>query len=336
MKDPAILDAASPFGDPAPSGAAQPVPARDLRVAVMINAKAGAARASDRSVLEQRIATAVAGIGTVSQIAFVEPRHWRSTLTALVERDDVDAVIVGGGDGSISTAGSIFVGTGKAMGVIPLGTFNLFARSLRIPIGFDAALAALEASVVEPLDVGVMTDGAGDSHVFLHHVSLGFHPRFIEIRDAIPYASRIGKMLASLRVWRETLTSLRRLTLTVSGDITRPRAHYYQVAVTVGSFREGLIDFPHAEDLTKGDLDIVLVAARSTRDFLIAALLAAIGRWRTNPMLEVEAVRHVVLDGVDRKVAVSCDGEVTRRRLPLDFRVRPKSLRVIHPAIMGT
>jgi diacylglycerol kinase family enzyme len=331
MKDPAILDVTPLRSDPVPGDAVLPVPARGLRVAVVINAKAGAARASDRRTLEERITAAVAGIGTVSQITFVEPRHWRSTLTGLAARSDLDAVIVGGGDGSISTAGSIFVGTGKAMGVIPLGTFNLFARSLRIPIGFEAALAALEDSVVEPLDVGVLTDGKGDSHTFLHHVSLGFHPRFIETRDAIPYASRFGKMLASLRVWRQTLTSLRRLTLTVSGDITRPRAHYYQVAVTVGSFREGLIDFPHAEDLTKGDLDIVLVAASSTRDFLIAALLAAIGRWRTNPMLEVEALRHVVLDGPDRKVAVSCDGEVTRRRLPLDFRVRPKALLVIHP-----
>jgi diacylglycerol kinase family enzyme len=314
-------------GDPS----ADPVPARDLRVAVAINAKAGAARTSDRRRLEESITAAVSTIGHLEGIAFVEPKRWRATLQALADRPDIDAVVVGGGDGSISAAGSVFVGTGKAMGVIPLGTFNLFARSLRIPIGFDAALAALRESVVEPLDVGSVTDGRGDTHVFLHHVSLGFHPRFIETREAIPYASRFGKMLASLRVWRQTLMSLRRLTLTVSGDIQRPRAHYYQVAVTVGSFREGLIDFPHAEDLTKGDLDIVLVTARSIRDFVIAAALAAIGRWRTNPMIEVDALRHVVLDGPVRKVSVSCDGEVTRRRLPLAFAVRPKALRVIHP-----
>jgi diacylglycerol kinase family enzyme len=321
---------APPVRAVAPDTAAT-APARGLRVAVVVNAKAGAARASDHRVLEAKITDAVAAIGSLVAIDFVEPRRWRSALQALADRPDVDAVIVGGGDGSISAAGSIFVGTGKAMGVIPLGTFNLFARSLRIPIGFDAALAALRGSVVEPLDVGSVTDGSGDTHIFLHHVSLGFHPRFIETRDAIPYASRLGKMLASLRVWHRTLMSLRRLTLTVSGDLTRPRAHYYQVAVTVGSFREGLIDFPHADDLTKGDLDIVLVAARSIREFVMAAALAAIGRWRTNPMIEVEALRRVMLDGPERKVAVSCDGEVTRRRLPLAFSVRPKALRVIHP-----
>ncbi|HUG61193.1 MAG TPA: diacylglycerol kinase family protein, partial [Methylomirabilota bacterium] len=114
-----------------------------MRVAVVLNAKAGAARDANKRVLKDKIADAVARIGHLVDIAFVEPRDWRHALSVLAGRDDVDAVIVGGGDGSISTAGSIFVGTGKAMGVIPLGTFNLFARSLRIPIGFDEVLDAL-------------------------------------------------------------------------------------------------------------------------------------------------------------------------------------------------
>lgn len=323
---------ASPAGSTPPeAGSTAPAPLA-LRLVVAINAKAGAARATDRRVLRDKITEAVAGIGTLADLVFVEPRNWRRTLTALAGRGDIDGVIVGGGDGSISTAGSIFVGTGKAMGVIPLGTFNLFARSLRIPIGFDAALEALAGSHVETVDVGEVTDGAGRSHVFLHHVSLGFHPRFIEIRDAMPYGSRLGKMLASLRVWRRTLLSLRRLTLVVSGDVEKPRAHYHQVAVTVGSFREGLVDFPHAEDLTKGDLDLVMVPARSKREFLVAAFYAAIGRWRTNPLIDVDALRRVRLDSPERRLPVSFDGEVSRTLMPLSFAVRPKALKVLHPA----
>ncbi len=318
-------DAAAPAGEQHPA-------VFGMRVAVAINAKAGAARDCDRREIKDSIAEAVETIGSLVEISFVEPRNWRPALAALARRDDVDAVIVGGGDGSVSTAGSIFVGTGKAMGVIPLGTFNLFARSLRIPIGFAAALDALEQSTVETLDVGEMTDGAGHRHLFLHHVSLGFHPRFIEIRDAMPYGSRLGKMLASLKVWRRTMASLRRLSLSFSGDLERPRHHYHQVAVTVGSFREGLIDFPHAENLTTGDLDLVLLPARGRMDFLKAALLAAIGRWRSNPMLEVHPLKRIVIDGNSRKLPVSLDGEVTRRPLPFAIEVRPKALKVLHPS----
>lgn len=303
-----------------------------LRVAVAVNAKAGAARTWDREVIGRRIAEAVNAIGKLVEIRFVEPQAWRDELRALAARTDIDTVVVGGGDGSVSTAGSIFVGSGKAMGVIPLGTFNLFARSLRIPIDLESALDALSRSVVEPLDVGEMTDGGGRTYLFLHHVSLGFHPRFIETRDAMPYASRLGKMLASFRVWWRTVASLRWLSLSFSGDLDRVKSRYYQVAVTVGSFREGAFDFPHAEDLTKGDLDLVLMPARSRRDFLIAAALAAVGRWRTNPLLEVHALRRLVIGGTTGARPVSIDGEVTRRPLPLTIVVRPKALKVLHPA----
>jgi diacylglycerol kinase family enzyme len=301
------------------------------RVMVAINAKAGTARTADRNDLAGRIARAIGGLGEVSEIKFVEPRKWRQTLQDLASRDDVDTVIVGGGDGSISSAGAIFMGTGKTMGVIPLGTFNLFARSLRIPIGMDAALAALPSCEVVAVDVGDMQDGRGRDFIFLHHVSLGFHPHFIEVRDAIPYASRLGKMIASVRVWQRTLRSLKRLSLVVHGDTERPRTRYYQVAVTVGSFREGFANFPHAEDLTKGDLDLVLLPARGMLDFLMAVFSAAFGRWRSNSRLEVDAVRRLVLESTRPDLKVSVDGELKHCAPPFTFHVRPKALKVLMP-----
>ncbi len=321
-------DLAAPALDtsPAPAG-----PSVAGRVAVVINAKAGTARTCDRAALSEVIARAVAEIGTLLDIRFVEPKGFRSALETLARREDVDTVIVGGGDGSISTAGTVFVGTGKAMGVIPLGTFNLFARSLRIPSAMDAAIAALPDCRVADVDVGEMIDGDGHRHEFLHHVSFGFHPRFIETRNAVPYASRLGKMLASLRVWRQTMRSLQRMSFTVEGDLERPRRRYYQVAVTVGSFREGFGDFPHAEDLTKGDLDVVLLPARGQWDFVVAMVLAAIGRWRSNSRLEVEAFRHLRLVTRRPTVKVSVDGELERAASPFEFRVMPRALKVLMP-----
>jgi diacylglycerol kinase family enzyme len=314
---------------PAPLPVASAKPAG--RVAVAINAKAGTARTADRRVLSERIAGAVAPIGDLVEIVFVEPRAWRRTLEAFARRPDVDTVVVGGGDGSISTAGTVFIGSGKAMGVIPLGTFNLFARSLKIPIGMDAAIDALPSCRVADVDVGEMRDGRGSPFEFLHHVSFGFHPRFIETRDAVPYGSRVGKMLASIRVWLRTLRSLNRLSLEVRGDLELPRRRYYQAAVTVGSFREGFGDFPHAEDLTKGDLDLVLLPARGQLDFLAAMFLAAIGRWRSNSRLEVNAVRRLELDSRRPQMTVSVDGELERCRPPFTFRVLPRALKVLMP-----
>jgi len=301
------------------------------RVAVVVNAKAGTARTADRAALSARIAERVGAIGTAVAVEFVEPRAWRRRIEALARDPGVDTVVVGGGDGSVSTAGTVLAGSGKAMGVIPLGTFNLFARSLRIPVGMDAAVDSIPGWRPAAVDVGEMTDGQGRSHLFLHHVSFGFHPRFIETRDAVPYASRLGKMLASLRVWGRTMKSLHRMSMTVRGDVERPRRRYYQAAVTVGSFREGFGDFPHAEDLTKGDLDLVLLPARGRLDFVVALFLAAIGRWRSNSRLEVAAIRDVELATRRPTVKASIDGELERCASPFRFKVRPKALVVLMP-----
>lgn len=301
------------------------------RIAVAINAKAGTARTADRGRLRERIREVLAARGEVVDVAFVEPRAWKRTLQALASRPDLDVVVVGGGDGSISTAGAIFAGSDKAMGVVPLGTFNLFARSLGIPVGMEAALDALPDCVETAVDVGTITDGTGRRMIFLHHVSFGFHPRFIQIRDAIPYASRFGKILASFRVWRRTLRTLKRLSLTIRGDVERPKTRYYQVAVTVGSFRETFGDLPHAEDLTKGDLDLLLLPARGQWDFLLAVLQAALGRWRSNSHLQVAAVRRIVLESTRGSITVSVDGELVRCRPPFVFAVEPRALRVLMP-----
>ncbi len=47
-------------------------------------------------------------------------------------RDDIDGIVAGGGDGTISAAASIAWKNGVALGVVPAGTMNLFARSLRV------------------------------------------------------------------------------------------------------------------------------------------------------------------------------------------------------------
>src|SRR5215218_7247981 len=60
------------------------------------------------------------------------------------------ALVAGGGDGTVSAVAALVAGSGHALGVLPLGTLNHFARDLGIPLGLEeAARTVCEGTVVE-------------------------------------------------------------------------------------------------------------------------------------------------------------------------------------------
>lgn len=70
----------------------------------------------------------------------------------------VDTILVAGGDGTINTVGRALIGTDVALGVIPAGSGNGFARHFGIPLVPAKAVAALAHATVKKIDVGVVND----------------------------------------------------------------------------------------------------------------------------------------------------------------------------------
>lgn len=76
--------------------------------------------------------------------------------------------MAGGGDGTIGTAARLLAHRDIALGLLPLGTTNNFARTIGIPLDLDQAVAALIAGTVIDVDLGL----AGDLP-FANHVGIG-------------------------------------------------------------------------------------------------------------------------------------------------------------------
>src|SRR5206468_13014314 len=66
----------------------------------------------------------------------------------------VEMIVAGGGDGTVSAVASQLVGTSTALGVLPLGTLNHFAKDLGMPLDRDEALAAIARGTLRQVDVG--------------------------------------------------------------------------------------------------------------------------------------------------------------------------------------
>lgn len=99
--------------------------------------------------------------------------------------DGADVVIAVGGDGTVRTVASAVPGTGHALGIIPIGTGNLFARNMGVPVDdIDAALTVATSHGSRLVDMGRLTllDHPEDDHghAFLIIAGIGFDAAMID------------------------------------------------------------------------------------------------------------------------------------------------------------
>ena len=117
-----------------------------------INAKASTVLEMGPAVVHD-IAQGFRTRGYDLEVELLPSENIEPALKSAAARPDLDAVIVGGGDGSLNVAASLLSGTGKALGVVPLGTVNLLARDLQIPFDVIHAVDALSNATVETIDL---------------------------------------------------------------------------------------------------------------------------------------------------------------------------------------
>jgi len=301
------------------------------RFAIVLNSSAG-------SLLDRTPADAVATV----ERAFAQQGH-RVVCEAVqgadlprairVARDgSAEVLVVGGGDGTIATAAHLLQGSGKVLGVLPLGTMNLLARDLDIPLDLDAAAAALARGRIDHIDCGEV-----NGHPFLNNSVIGLYPRMVLEREARRGAHGWRKWPAMAWAFGKVLADFPRLHVQLEMeakdgsyqalDLTTPF-----LAIANNDYDEGFGPILHRQRLDAGVL--ALYAARNRRRIQVLRLVAGVvlGRWRNNPDLDLHHVTEAVVHSRRPRLRVANDGEVLTLETPLHYRIRPASLAVLRPA----
>jgi len=103
-------------------------------------------------------------------------------------------LVAGGGDGTMNAVASVLAGSDTALGVLPLGTLNHFARDLRLPLALDAAVETVVQGRRKSIDVGEV-----NHRVFVNNSSLGLYPAMVHQREKLRRRLGGGKWHAMLR-----------------------------------------------------------------------------------------------------------------------------------------
>ncbi len=245
------------------------------------------------------------------------------------------AVIAVGGDGSLNAVAQAAHAAGCAMGVIPYGTFNYFARTHGIPT--EPAAAALLLLDARPMPVQV---AAVNERVFLVNASLGVYPELLQDREA--YKARFGRSrwVAFVAACATLLRAQRRLRLHIEmGGTVRD---VQTLTLFVGNNRLQLQQFgAEPEDTlagTPGDGSMAAIMLRpiGTLSMIGLMLHGAMGRLGEAAGVEGFEFQHMVVQPTltpgRREVVVAFDGEVALMRTPIDIRVLDKPLYLLQAA----
>jgi diacylglycerol kinase family enzyme len=254
-----------------------------------------------------------------------------SEITSLAKeaaRSETEVIVAAGGDGTIDAIASAVAGTGKIFGVLPLGTFNLFARRLGIPLDLTAAVRTAVNGRVAAINVGEVND-----RVFLSRSSIGLYPLALRHREQMFRRFGRSRLIAllsgatALVRWGNVMT----IRLTTASE----QYHFRSRFVFVCNNPEELDYFRlrGRECIDAGKLAIYLPKPLSPAGIL------RLGFWMLRRETKETRDFAMICAGEARlqiepsRVPVSLDGEVEMMRTPLLYRLRMGALRVRVPTV---
>ena len=222
-------------------------------------------------------------------------------------RDGVDLVIACGGDGTVTACADGVAGSGVPLGILPLGTGNLLARNLGLPLDLDAALVTALTGTNRRLDTG-----SANGHTFVVMAGIGFDAKMLG-DSSEPLKRRLGWAAYVLSALRHLRDRPVRVSLVADGGTPlRVRASAVIVG-NVGWLQGGIRLLPDALP-DDGTLNAVVLTARGWAGWLRLAVRVLMRRESPGQMTWVQ-FRQLTIHA-DREQPWELDGEVmggTRR-----------------------
>lgn len=301
----------------------EPTAVLSKSVPVILNCKAGGGRQRAES---DELSKAFDGTGTAPQVLACEDGTDLRELVrdALKERPPV--IVAAGGDGTVSAVAEALRGTSTALGVLPLGTLNHFAKDLGLPLDAAQAARVIAEGRRARVDIGVV-----NGRSFINNASLGIYPKIV--RERTDRQRRFGHSKRTAMLWA-TLAVLDRpalleLRLELDDRVHDCRAPF----VFVGNNDYALEGFEIGTRprLDAGQLNVYTTKRCSAGGLLGLALRAMFGRLRQADDFMKSAVRSLRVESRRPRLAVALDGELATLETPLEFKILPKALQVIVP-----
>src|SRR5260370_3160339 len=267
---------------------------------VIINTHAGL---SDKEEARCLLTEIFAAGGVDSEVSVARSGAEVARLAKQAVHDKWTDIVAGGGDGTVNTVASQVMGFDKILGVLPLGTFNHFARDLKIPADLELAAQVIVSGRSINVDVGEV-----NGRIFLNNSSLGLYPTIVSEREK---KQRLGAGKWPAFVWA-AVAALRRypfLEVRLSADGKEFRRRTPFVFIGNNEYQMERFNIGMRECLDKGRLSVYITNRTGRWGLVRVALRALLGRLREDKDFLALSTKEVKIQTKHKRVRIALDGE---------------------------
>jgi diacylglycerol kinase family enzyme len=291
-----------------------------MRAAIIINPRSGLRKTHDTAdgSRRDRAMRWAGALGVDAEVTLTSHAGHGRELAAQFAAAGFDRVVAWGGDGTVNEAAGPLFGTATAFGIIPGGSGDGLARSLKLPRHPESALRVALTGDPRPMDIGWLA-----GRHFLNIAGLGFDAEVAVRFNRRSARGTRGYLSESLTaVWNYPCCDYR---VRVEGqEFAGP--HFLLAFANGREYGSGLVIAPQADPFD-GWFDMVLVSGGGPlRQFWRARRLAfrrmqpAEGIWR-------QRIRSASISG--KKMFCHVDGETFEAEGDVELRLEPSALRII-------
>lgn len=236
--------------------------------------------------------------------------------------DKLDVVIAAGGDGTINEVIQELVGSETALGVLPIGTANVWAREMGIPLDIAGASEILTYGRTRRIDAGCV-----NGRYFLLMVGIGFDGEVARVveRKYLKRLGVVGYLLASF--WLSFGYDSFAVYAKIGEQEVKTRA--LQIVIGNTQLYGGAVKFTWQAQCDDGLLDVCIVRKRSKFRRIFIALDFLLRRKQRSQWVSYDKSATVEIQ-TRKPVAIQVDGD-SCGNTPATFTLAPRALKVIVP-----
>ncbi|BAI72043.1 diacylglycerol kinase [Azospirillum sp. B510] len=296
-----------------------------MKIGIILNRQAGSLVDRPIEAAEEVIRTAFERHGATVDLHSVDGADCSGTIQRVLD-SDAEIVVVGGGDGTLHSAVKLALPAGKPLGVLPLGTLNLLARDLHVPLELQDAAEALAAGRVRAIDIAEV-----NGEPYTNSSVLGFYPQVVQERERQRKQHRLLKWPGAAIALAKTLYRLPMLDVRLDWGEGPRRMRTPILVVSNNVYDDGFGLVLTRQALDAGKLGVYV--ARERNAFAMLRLMGRLipGSWKQDEGLETYTVTSLTVHSRRHHLKMVNDGEIRKLQAPLRYRSLPGALKVLAP-----